>query len=58
MAFGFGVAAGPLLSGFLVAYGFIVPFALAAALAAIGAILVVTQVEEVITPKRSLPLFG
>jgi MFS family permease len=58
MAFGFGVAAGPLLSGFLVAYGFIVPFALAAALAAIGAVLVVTQVEEVITPKRSLPLFG
>jgi len=58
MAFGFGVAAGPLLSGFLVAYGFIVPFALAAVLAAIGAVLVVTQVEEVITPKRSLPLFG
>jgi MFS family permease len=58
MAFGFGVAAGPLLSGFLVAYGFIVPFALAATLAAIGVVLVVTQVEEVITPERSLPLFA
>ena len=47
MAFGFGVAAGPLLSGFLVAYGFATPFILAAALAALGAVIVITQVEEV-----------
>ncbi len=55
MAFGFGVAFGPLLSGFLVAWGFVVPFAFAAFLAAIGVVLVLTQVEEVITPRRSVP---
>ncbi len=48
MAFGFGVAAGPLLSGFLVTYGFAVPFVLAATLAAVGAVIVLTQVEEVL----------
>jgi MFS family permease len=54
MAFGFGVAVGPLASGFLVAYGFVVPFAFGAALAAVGAVLVWTQVEETITPERTL----
>jgi MFS family permease len=58
MAFGFGVAVGPLLSGFLVAWGFVVPFAFAATLSAVGIVVVVTQVEEVITPRRSLPLVG
>ena len=53
MAFGFGVAAGPLLSGFLVEFGFHVPFTLAAFLAAVGLVMVVTQVEEVRTPNRS-----
>ena len=53
MAFGFGVAAGPLLSGFLVSFGFHVPFTLAASLAAVGTGLVVTQVEEVRTPGRT-----
>ena len=53
MAFGFGVALGPLLSGFLVELAFAVPFAFAAALAAVGLVLVVTQVEEVRTPGRS-----
>ena len=48
MAFGFGVAAGPLLSGFLVAYGFATPFIFAAALAGLGALIVLTQVEEVL----------
>lgn len=52
MAFGFGVAVGPLLSGFLVAFGFAVPFVLGATLAAAGTLLVLTQVEEVATPKR------
>ena len=52
MAFGFGVAAGPLLSGFLVEFGFHVPFTLAALLAGIGMVLVYTQVEEVRTPNR------
>ncbi|GAB6878132.1 MFS transporter [Halorubrum gandharaense] len=58
MAFGFGVAAGPLLSGFLVAWGFVVPFALAAALAALGVVVVATQVSEVNTPRRPVPLLG
>jgi MFS family permease len=57
MAFGYGVAVGPLASGFLVAYGFVVPFALGAALAAVGALLVWTQVEETITPKP-VPLWA
>ncbi|WP_418286802.1 MFS transporter [Halorubrum sp. DTA46] len=58
MAFGFGVAAGPLLSGFLVAWGFVVPFALAASLAAVGVVIVATQVSEVNSPKRAIPLVG
>ncbi len=58
MAFGFGVAVGPLLSGILVAWGFVVPFAFGALLAALGVVVVLTQVEEVITPPRSLPLVG
>jgi MFS family permease len=53
MAFGFGVAFGPLVSGFLVSFGFAVPFAFGAALAAVGAILVWTQVEETVTPRRT-----
>ena len=55
MAFGFGVAAGPLLSGFFVQFGFQIPFLLAAGLAAVGTGLVVTQVEEVRTPTRPAP---
>ena len=58
MAFGFGVAFGPLVSGFLVAWGFVYPFAFAASLAGLGVVLVITQVEEVITPQRSIPLLG
>jgi len=53
MAFGFGVAFGPLLSGFLVAFGFVVPFAMGGALAAVGVVLVATQVEETITPRAT-----
>ncbi len=58
MAFGFGVAAGPLLSGYLVAWGFVVPFAFAAGLAAVGVVIVVTQVSEVNAPKRAIPFVG
>lgn len=49
MAFGLGTALGPLSSGFLIQYGFLTPFAFGAALAAVGAILVSTQVEETVT---------
>ena len=48
MAFGLGVALGPLASGTLVGLGFVVPFAVGAALAALGTVLVYTQVEETV----------
>ncbi len=47
MAFGLGTAIGPLSSGFLVKFGFPVPFEIGGVLAAIGAVLVYTQVEQV-----------
>jgi MFS family permease len=46
MAFGFGTAIGPLLSGALFGFGFAVPFTVGAALAVVALVLVVTQVEE------------
>ncbi len=55
MAFGFGIALGPLISGFLVGLGFIVPFAFAAGLALVGAILVATQVDEAQEPGAKAP---
>ncbi|MUW14649.1 MFS transporter [Halorubrum sp. CBA1125] len=46
MGFGFGIALGPLASGWLVGFGFVVPFAVGAALAVIALVGVTTQVEE------------
>ncbi len=46
MAFGLGTAIGPLASGALFGYGFVVPFAFGAALALAALALVVTQVDE------------
>ena len=46
MGFGFGIALGPLASGWLVGFGFVVPFAVGAGLAVIAFAAVVTQVEE------------
>ena len=46
MGFGFGVALGPLASGWLVGFGFLVPFVVGAALAVVALVGVVTQVEE------------
>ncbi|WP_144798191.1 MFS transporter [Halorubrum depositum] len=46
MGFGFGVALGPLASGWLVGFGFVVPFAVGAGLAVVALAAVVTQVEE------------
>ena len=56
MAFGFGIAVGPLASGALVGYGFAVPFVFGTVLAALGAILVYTQIEETLETRASLPL--
>ncbi len=55
MAFGLGVAVGPLLSGSLVGFGFVVPFAVGAALAAVGTVLVYTQVEETVPTAGGSP---
>ncbi len=46
MMFGLGIAIGPLASGYLVRYGFTVPFAFGAVLALIGAVLVATEVYD------------
>ena len=46
MGFGFGVALGPLASGWLVGFGFVVPFAVGAGLSVVAFAAVVTQVEE------------
>ena len=48
MAFGLGTAVGPLASGALVSFGFAVPFAFGASLAALAAVLVYSQVEETV----------
>ena len=46
MAFGIGLSIGQLLSGFLVGWGYVVPFATGATLALAAAALVRTEVEE------------
>lgn len=46
VAFGLGIAQGQLVAGFFVQFGFAVPFVLGSLLAAGGAVLVWTQVEE------------
>ncbi len=46
VAFGLGIATGQLVAGFFVQFGFAIPFAIGGGLAAGGAVLVLTQVEE------------
>ncbi len=58
MAFGFGIAIGPLSSGALVGYGFAMPFIFATALAAIGTLLVYTQIEETLETTQPLPVLS
>lgn len=53
MGFGLGTALGPLSSGFLIRYGYVVPFAFGSGLAAVAAVLVYTQVEETVTRSQS-----
>lgn len=53
MAFGLGIAVGPLLSGFLVGFGFEVPFVVGAALATVGVVLAATQVEDARMPQKA-----
>lgn len=58
MAFGFGIAVGPLASGLLVGSGFQWPFIFGAVIAALGALLVFTQVEETLETAASIPGIG
>ncbi|MFB6164748.1 MAG: MFS transporter [Haloarculaceae archaeon] len=46
MAFGLGTAIGPLSGGWLVSFGYVVPFAFAAGLAVLGLVLVYFEVDE------------
>ena len=46
VSFGLGIALGQVMSGFLIRFGFLAPFAAGAALAAIGFVLVYTQVNN------------
>ncbi len=53
MGFGFGIAVGPLTSGYLIRYGFLTPFLFGALLALMGTLLVATHIEETIeNPSR------
>jgi MFS family permease len=54
MGFGFGTALGPLASGFLVRYGFAVPFAVGSALAVGALVVVYTQVAETLGEPRPI----
>jgi MFS family permease len=55
MGFGFGVAVGPLASGILVSFGFLVPFVAGSVLAAIALVGVLTQVEETLPDEVTEP---
>ncbi len=57
MAFGLGTAIGPLLSGALFGYGFVVPFAVGSVLALVALVLVATQVEETLESAVSVGAF-
>jgi MFS family permease len=54
MSFGLGTAIGPLVSGVLVANGFVVPFFVGGALSVGALVLVYSQVEETLTDARSV----
>ncbi|NKE36825.1 MFS transporter [Natronococcus sp. JC468] len=58
MAFGFGIAIGPLSSGALIGFGIWAPFAFGTVLAALGAVLVYTQVEETLETAAPVSILG
>ncbi len=58
MAFGYGIAVGPLSSGALVRFGFETPFVFGTALAVLGTVLVYTQVEETLETTVPVPVIG
>lgn len=46
VSFGLGISFGAMVSGYTIRFGFVTPFAVGAVLAAVGAVIVQTQVEE------------
>ncbi|WP_255197028.1 MFS transporter [Halorarius litoreus] len=52
-AFGFGVAVGPLVSGYAIRFGFAAPFLIAAAMAALALVLTYSQVWETLGTGRT-----
>jgi MFS family permease len=54
MAFGLGVAVGPLTSGFLERFGFAVPFVFGAVLAVVAFVITYSQVDETVAGARGL----
>jgi MFS family permease len=55
VAFSLGAAIGPLVAGYLVGFGYVIPFAFGGIMAALGAILVYAQVEETVTREETGP---
>lgn len=55
MSFGLGTAIGPLTSGYLVAFGFAVPFVVGGILSVGAFVLVFSQVDETLADARALP---
>jgi MFS family permease len=53
VAFSLGAAIGPLVAGYLIGFGYVIPFAFGGIMAALGAILVYAQVEETVTPTEA-----
>ena len=56
MSFGLGTAIGPLTSGYLVSFGFAVPFVVGGILSVGAFVLVFSQVDETLTDARALPI--
>ena len=56
MSFGLGTAIGPLTSGYLVAFGFAVPFVVGGVLSVGAFVLVFSQVDETLADARGLPI--
>lgn len=56
MSFGLGSAIGPLAAGYRVGFGFVVPFVFGAIVAAFGALLVYTQVDETVEREPKAPM--
>ncbi|MFB6283911.1 MAG: MFS transporter [Halobacteria archaeon] len=50
MSFGLGTAMGPLISGYLIRFGFVVPFAFSAVSVALISVLAYTQIPETLKP--------